>query len=99
MVASGVQPLAADDGLASVRHRFSLLPGLDAWSSAPPPMRRLLMVAALVAAVSKPTAAQRLGPTEQRPSLRDVTDTNDAKAYFDRGIASFERDPETAAAA
>jgi tetratricopeptide (TPR) repeat protein len=57
------------------------------------------MVAALVAAVSKPTAAQRLGPTEQRPSLRDVTDTNDSKAYFDRGIASFERDPETAAAA
>jgi tetratricopeptide (TPR) repeat protein len=58
-----------------------------------------MMVAALVAAVSSPLAAQRLGPPEQRPGLRDVTDTNDAQAYFNRGMELFERDPETAAAA
>jgi tetratricopeptide (TPR) repeat protein len=62
-------------------------------------MRRLLMVAALVAAVSEPLTAQRLGPPEDRPRLRDVTDTNDAQAYFARGIAAFENDPDGAAAA
>jgi tetratricopeptide (TPR) repeat protein len=58
-----------------------------------------MMVAALMAAVSSPIAAQRLGPPEQRPRLRDVIDTNDAQAYFNRGMDLFERDPETAAAA
>ena len=62
-------------------------------------MRRLLLVAVLTAAVAAPVAGQRLGPAEERPKLRDVTDTNDANAYFDRGIASFDNDPEAAAAA
>jgi tetratricopeptide (TPR) repeat protein len=62
-------------------------------------MRRLVMVAALMAAVCSPLAAQRLGPPEQRPKLRDVTDTNDAMAYFNRGVDAFERDPDQAAAA
>jgi Flp pilus assembly protein TadD len=62
-------------------------------------MYRLMMVAALAVAVSRPLAAQRLGPPVERPPLRDLTDTNDAQAYYDLGLDNFERSPETAAAA
>jgi tetratricopeptide (TPR) repeat protein len=62
-------------------------------------IRRLMIVVALAAAVSRPGFAQRLGPAEERPRLRDVTDTNDAQAYYNLGLATFERNPETAAAA
>ena len=57
------------------------------------------MLAALLTVVSSPMRAQRLGPVEERPPLRDVTDTNDARAYFDVGVSAFERDPDRAAAA
>jgi tetratricopeptide (TPR) repeat protein len=62
-------------------------------------MRRLLILAVLVAAAGSPLQAQRLGPPEERPQLRDVTDTNDARAYFDAGVSAFEKDPDRAAAA
>lgn len=62
-------------------------------------MRRLFLAAALLAAVGGPLAAQRLGPPADRPRLRDVTDTNDAHAYYDLGLATVEHDPELAAAA
>jgi tetratricopeptide (TPR) repeat protein len=58
-----------------------------------------MMVVALAATVGRPASAQRLGPAEERPRLRDVTDTNDAQAYYNLGLATFDRDPETAAAA
>jgi tetratricopeptide (TPR) repeat protein len=58
-----------------------------------------MMLVALAAAVGRAASAQRLGPVEERPRLRDVTDTNDAQAYYNLGLATFERDPETAAAA
>jgi tetratricopeptide (TPR) repeat protein len=62
-------------------------------------MRRLVLAAALAVAASHPLAAQRLGPPMERPRLRDVTDTNDAQAYYDHGLALVERDPKQAAAA
>jgi tetratricopeptide (TPR) repeat protein len=62
-------------------------------------IRRLMVVVALAAALGRPGSAQRLGPAEERPRLRDVTDTNDAQAYYNLGLATFERDPETSAAA
>ena len=55
------------------------------------------MVVALSATASLPAAAQRLGPPMERPRLRDVVDTNDAKAYYDLGLASIDRDPGRAA--
>ncbi|MFL5606819.1 MAG: tetratricopeptide repeat protein [Gemmatimonadaceae bacterium] len=58
-----------------------------------------MMVLAFAAAVSRPGLAQRLGPAEERPRLRDVADTNDAQAYYNLGLATFGRDVETAAAA
>lgn len=64
-----------------------------------PMLRHLIVAAALAAAVSRTGAAQRLGPPEDRPRLRDVTDTNDAQAYYNLGLAQFERDPDEAAAA
>jgi hypothetical protein len=57
------------------------------------------MAAALAAAVGHSLAAQRLGQPEERPKLRDVTDSNDAQAYYDLGLQQFERNPQTAAAA
>jgi tetratricopeptide (TPR) repeat protein len=44
-----------------------------------------------------PLGAQRLGPEPPRPKGA-VADTNDAKAYLDYGISSFERDPAAASA-
>ena len=62
-------------------------------------MFRLCMVAALSAAVSLPASAQRLGPPAERPRLEATADTNDAQAYYERGVAEFEHDPEVAGAA
>ena len=50
------------------------------------------MVAALSAAVSLPASAQRLGPPAERPRLEVTADTNDAQAYYERGVAEFQRD-------
>ncbi|MDB4898905.1 MAG: hypothetical protein JWN53_713, partial [Gemmatimonadetes bacterium] len=58
-----------------------------------------MMVAAFAAAVSHPLAGQRLGAPVERPPLREAVDTNDAQAYFDAGLESFDIDPERAAAA
>src|SRR5258705_6969610 len=62
-------------------------------------MRPLILATALLLAVPTALAAQRLGPAEERPRLRDVVDTNDAQAYYDLGLSLFERDAKTAAAA
>lgn len=47
-----------------------------------------LLLAAPVLAAQKPV---------HRPKLRDVTDTNDAQAYYDQGIQRFRDDPDFAA--
>src|SRR5512142_1628409 len=65
-------------------------------------MRRPLLCTALALAsavflVATPLAAQRGGKPVPRPKLRDVTDTNDAQAYYDAGIQQFNRDPDYAA--
>lgn len=63
-------------------------------------MRRLLLAGlAILACASAPLPAQRLGPPAERPRLRDVTDTNDAQAYYNQGLQQIETDPEAAAAA
>jgi tetratricopeptide (TPR) repeat protein len=62
-------------------------------------MRRLLLAATILVAAVPSLSAQRLGPPVERPRLRDVTDTNDSKAYYDLGLELFERDPSQAAAA
>jgi tetratricopeptide (TPR) repeat protein len=68
-------------------------------------MRRLLILAtvALFAAafppLARPGGAQRLGPPMARPKLRDVTDTNDAQAYYTAGLNSFRSDPYYAGSA
>ena len=64
-----------------------------------PPMRRLLVAIALLASAATPSAAQRLGPPEQRPRLAAGADTNDANAYYALGVARFEHQPKEAAAA
>jgi Flp pilus assembly protein TadD len=67
-------------------------------------MRRLLALSVLALAaatapllMAPPLAAQRLGKPADRPKLRDVTDTNDAQAYFDAGVKAFRTDPGYAA--
>ena len=75
-------------------HRSDVAPTLPTT-----PMRRTLMVVALTATVSTPLLAQRLGPPADRPHLGAAADTNNAKAYYDFGVAQFERDPQEAAAA
>ena len=62
-------------------------------------MRRLLGAVALALTVGTPLAAQRLGPPAERPRLRDGADTNDARAYFNAGLAAFSKHAEEAAAA
>lgn len=56
----------------------------------------LSMLATLVAGT---LPAQRGAPAVKRPRLDATADSNDARVYFDYGVAQFERDPETAAAA
>jgi Tfp pilus assembly protein PilF len=67
-------------------------------------MRRFLTLAAFALASAMaslvptaPLAAQRPAKPIPRPKLRDVTDTNDAQAYFDAGLALFRDDPGGAA--
>jgi tetratricopeptide (TPR) repeat protein len=63
-------------------------------------MRRLLLAAAFSIVALHVLAAQRPGGVDvQRPRLRDVVDTNDAKAYYDLGLDLFEHDSKQAAAA
>lgn len=62
-------------------------------------MRRFLVVAVLLVASVVPSSAQRLGPPEKRPHLAADADTNDAFAYYSYGVAQFEREPQSAAAA
>lgn len=44
-----------------------------------------------------PIAAQKIGKPIPRPKLRDITDTNDAQAYFDAAVQRFRDDPGYAA--
>ena len=66
-------------------------------------MRRLLTLLALALAVTSAPclapslAAQKEGKPIPRPKLRDVTDTNDAQAYYDAGLSSFRDNPDYAA--
>src|SRR5215218_3062346 len=66
-------------------------------------MRRFLTFLALVLAVAgapclgPSLAAQKPAKPVPRPKLRDVTDTNDAQAYYDAGLTSFRDDPDYAA--
>ena len=53
-----------------------------------PASRRPSLLAAPALAAQKPV---------HRPKLRDVTDTNDAQAYYDQGIQRFRDDPDFAA--
>jgi Tfp pilus assembly protein PilF len=62
-------------------------------------MRRYISILALAIAatgapsIAPPLAAQKAAKPVPRPKLRDVTDTNDAQAYFDAGVQSFRSDP------
>jgi len=58
-----------------------------------------MLAVALVATASSSVGAQRLGPPVARPQLRDVTDTNDAHAYYNLGLSLFDKNPEEAASA
>jgi Tfp pilus assembly protein PilF len=65
-------------------------------------MRRSLVRTAFALAsalflVATPLSAQRGGKPVPRPKLRDVTDTNDAQAYYDAGLQQVNRDPDYAA--
>lgn len=61
--------------------------------------RAVLVVLAAAAIMALPAQAQRLGPPVKRPALRDVTDTNDAHAYFNLGLERFELNADEASAA
>ena len=47
--------------------------------------------------LAPPLAAQKAAKPIPRPKLRDVTDTNDAHAYFDAGMRAFPGEPNEAA--
>jgi hypothetical protein len=58
----------------------------------------VLAIAATGASIlAPPAAAQKTPKPIPRPTLRDVTDTNDAQAYYDFGLRTFRDDPGTAA--
>jgi hypothetical protein len=65
-------------------------------------MRRLVTTLAFAIAatgapvLAAPLAAQKSEKPIPRPKLRDVTDTNDAKAYFEAGLRTFRNDPNEA---
>lgn len=66
--------------------------------------RSSLRASLLVALTTTPTSAlavalQQRRPDVERPRLASGADTNEARAYYDRGLALLERDPATAAAA
>jgi Tfp pilus assembly protein PilF len=59
------------------------------------PLFRLAVATASALLLAAPAlAAQKPIP---RPKLRDVTDTNDAQAYYDQGLQRFRDDPDFAA--
>jgi tetratricopeptide (TPR) repeat protein len=62
-------------------------------------MRRLALVAvvAVLTTASHPVEAQRLGPAPKRPRAAALADTNDARAYFDFGLAAAANSPGDAA--
>ncbi len=62
-------------------------------------MRPLLVAIAITATAIASLPAQRLGPVEKRPRLEAGADTNDAHAYYNHGLARFERYTEEAAEA
>jgi len=59
--------------------------------------RLAVAVALALLLVASTVAAQRGGKPVPRPKLRDVTDTNDAQAYYDAGLARIKDDPDYAA--
>jgi tetratricopeptide (TPR) repeat protein len=66
-------------------------------------MRRIVPTLVLALAATgapfhaPPLAAQKAPKLVPRPKLRDVTDTNDAQAYFQAGVQNFRADPGYAA--
>jgi len=62
-----------------------------------PIARIAFALASVVFLVAAPLSAQRGGKPVPRPKLRDVSDTNDAQAYYDAGLQQFNRDPDYAA--
>src|SRR3954470_21552556 len=59
--------------------------------------RLAVAVTSALLLVAPTVAAQRGGKPVPRPKLRDVTDTNDAQAYYDAGLARIRDDPDYAA--
>ena len=51
----------------------------------------------MIAVLAPWLAAAQSRPDVKRPRLDSGADTNDARAYYDRGVYLLERDPETAA--
>ena len=62
-----------------------------------PIVRVAFALASVVLLVTSPLSAQRGGKPVPRPKLRDVTDTNDAQAYYDAGLQRINNDPDYAA--
>ena len=62
-----------------------------------PILRSVFALASAVFLVATPLSAQRGGKPVPRPKLRDVTDTNDAQAYYDAGLQRINNDPDYAA--
>ena len=62
-----------------------------------PIVRVAFALASTFVLVATPLSAQRGGKPVPRPKLRDVTDTNDAQAYYDAGLQRFNNDPDYAA--
>jgi tetratricopeptide (TPR) repeat protein len=61
-------------------------------------MRRTLFAVALACCVaSLPGALHAQGKVPKRPRLGNAADTNDARAYYNRGVELLERDPREAA--
>lgn len=64
------------------------------------PRRLVCLAAALAVALVSPRAeAQRLGPAPKRPRAPELSDTNDARVYFDWGVKVAADAPENAASA
>jgi tetratricopeptide (TPR) repeat protein len=58
---------------------------------------RSLFVLAVLLAAASPVAAQKGKEEPRRPALAADADTNDARAYYDFGLAKLEREPDKAA--
>ncbi|MGH7656329.1 MAG: hypothetical protein ACREN6_16885 [Gemmatimonadaceae bacterium] len=56
-------------------------------------MRKLALQLTLLAVVAFPVLAQKPGRPPKRPKLAAPADSNDARAYLDFGIKTFEDDP------